>query len=91
MLDDMLGRANSVCLPALSRADRRVLDLMLVMRVDCAVLHCCAVITVFLLYDGGSRCLMLGDNVLVYTRTSYAYVRKRVPQKANNGRGPLLF
>ena len=46
MLDDMLARANSVCLPALSRSDRRVLALLLVVRVDCAVLNC-AVIVVF--------------------------------------------
>ena len=42
MLDDMLARANSVCLLALLRFDRRVLGLLLV-RVDCAVL-CCAVL-----------------------------------------------
>ena len=40
-LDDMLARANSVCLLALSRSDRRVLALPFV-RVDCAVLCCCA-------------------------------------------------
>ena len=37
MLDNMLARANSVCLLALSRFDRRVLALLLV-RVDCAAL-----------------------------------------------------
>ena len=36
MLDDMLARAKSVCLPGLSRPDQRVLDLLLVARVDCA-------------------------------------------------------
>ena len=45
MLDDMLAQANSVCLPALSRSDRRVLVSLLVARVDCAVLYR-AVITV---------------------------------------------
>ena len=30
MLDDMLERANSVCLPALSRSDRRALGLLFV-------------------------------------------------------------
>ena len=37
--DDMLARANSVCLVALSRSDLRVLALVLV-RVDCAVARC---------------------------------------------------
>ena len=41
-LDDMLARANSVCLLALSRSDERVLALLPV-RVDGAVL-CCAVL-----------------------------------------------
>ena len=36
MLDNTLARANSVCLLALSRSDRRALALLLV-RVDCAV------------------------------------------------------
>ena len=40
VLDGTLTRANSVCLPALSRFDRRVLALPLVVRVGCAVLHC---------------------------------------------------
>ena len=41
MLDhDMLAPANSACLAALSRSDRRVLALLLV-RVDCVAL-CCA-------------------------------------------------
>ena len=45
MLDDMLARANSVCLPALSRSDRRVLALLVVARVDCVVLYYnCAVL-----------------------------------------------
>ena len=38
MLGDMRARANSVCFPALSRSDRRVLALLLVARIDCAVL-----------------------------------------------------
>ena len=43
-LDDMLARANSVCLLALSRSDRRVLSLLLV-RVHCATsMLCCAVL-----------------------------------------------
>ena len=43
MLDhDMLAPANSACLAALSRSDRRVLALLLV-RVDCVAL-CCAVL-----------------------------------------------
>ena len=44
MLDDMRARANSACLLALLRSDRRALILLLV-RVDCAVL-CCAVLAV---------------------------------------------
>ena len=40
MVDDMLALANSVCLPPLSRSDRRVLALLLVARVDCAVVYC---------------------------------------------------
>ena len=45
MLDDMLAQANSVCLPALSRSDRRVLALLVVARVDCVVLYYnCAVL-----------------------------------------------
>ena len=42
MLEDMLVRANSVCLLALARSDRRVLALLLV-RVEWAGL-CCAVL-----------------------------------------------
>ena len=42
MLDDMLVRANSVRLLALSRSERRVLVLLRV-RVDCAV-KCCDVL-----------------------------------------------
>ena len=40
MLNDMLARANSICLLALSRSDRRVLALLLV-RVGWLTL-CCA-------------------------------------------------
>ena len=54
MLDDMLARANSVRLPALSRSDRRVLALLLVARVDCAVLYC-AVLAVLAVRD--DRCV----------------------------------
>ena len=39
MLDDMLAGANSVSLPAMPRSDRRVVALLLVARVDCAVLY----------------------------------------------------
>ena len=42
MLEDVLARANSVCLLALTRPERRVFAL-LVMRVNCAAL-CCAVL-----------------------------------------------
>ena len=42
MIDDMLARANPVCLLALSRSDRRTFALLLV-RVDSAVL-CCALL-----------------------------------------------
>ena len=39
MFDDMVARANPICLPAFSRSDRRV-GLLLVARVDCPVLYC---------------------------------------------------
>ena len=75
---DMLARANSVCLPALSRSDRRVLSLLTVERVDCVVLH--GAVLAVLAVQGGSRYLtMLGDNMLVYTRTWY--VQNKVQQK----------
>ena len=50
MLDDMLARANSVCLPAMSRSDRHVLALLFVARGDCAVVYC----TVLAVRGGGS-------------------------------------
>ena len=40
MQADRLARANSVCMPALPRCDRRVLALLLVARVDCGVRYC---------------------------------------------------
>ena len=109
-LDDMLARDNSVCLLALSRSDRRILALLIVARVDCAVLcyvvakHHHQVSTInttpvpqvqhstalYCAVLGGSRYLiMLGDNTLVYTRTSY--VQQKVPQKTlHHGRRHLF-
>ena len=62
ILDDVLALANSVCLPALSRSDRHVLDTSKYVsfcRADCAVV-CCALRAELLLK-------MIDDNILVHT------------------------
>ena len=74
MLDDMVARANSVCLLALSRSDRRVLALLLV-GVDC-----CAV----LFLRCRSRCQVL-DNMLVHTGM-YEPIKKKTRNKLKDGK-----
>ena len=93
MLDDMLARANSVCLPALPCSDWRVLALLLVARVYCAVLFCAvlavlavlAVRTMVLisryLFDDARRQHARIDVVVRGT-----YVRKEGPTKKKNMR-----
>ena len=77
---DMLARVNLVCLPALSRFDRRVLALLDV-RVDCAVLRC-AVLSLWC----GSRYLMtLDDNMLVYN-IRRTYIKKRPIKNKKTGK-----
>ena len=78
MLDDMLARANFVCLlAALSRSDKRVRALLLA-RVYCPVL-CFALLC---LRSGGGRYLMiLYDNMLDYIQVHIRRTNKKTSTK----------
>ena len=69
----MLARTNSVWLPALSRSDRGALAVLLVARVDCAVLYC-VVLAVLAVRGGGSR--------YPATKCSYILVRRTYKNKS---------
>ena len=81
----MLARTNSVWLPALSRSDRGALAVLLVARVDCAVLYCIA-LAVLAVRGGGSS---YPATTLVYTRTSH--VQKKIREKRCIKRRRLFF
>ena len=75
MLDDVLARANSVCLPALSRSDRPVLALLLVAGVDNAVLYCAV----------RRYLIMLGDHMLEYTHSHVVRTKKSPANNKKSG------
>ena len=86
MLDDMLARANSVCLPALPCSDWRVLALLLVARVYCAVLFC-AVLAVLAVLAVRTMVLIsryLFDDARRQHASMYSYVVRLKESPAKN-------